>query len=450
MSDNNRLHAALLALLAALFLGAVYYIFDLRFGVGDIYAPYSSLRSDPLGTRVFYESLSRLDGVIVDRHFEPPEKLETGEPATLFFLGTIPAAINFVFYGERLEALERLARDGGRIVVAFHHVKKAAPPEKSDVPGRTLESGDETEAASDEAASTGGKSEPEYDIEDGPSDDETAEASGTGSADIDGAFSTRRWGFGYRLDKTDVGARFARPTEIAREAGISDVMRLRTGLRFAIGVRKLKLSQTDGAGWEALYVDDAEETPVVIRRSFGKGEVVLLADAYWLSNEAMLKERNTPLLAWLAGDAGRVVFDEFFHGVRKEEGIAGLIRKYRLHGLMAGLLVLAVLFIWRNASHFVPPDPEAVDEADGVAGRRDATDGLISLLRRNVPGREMPSVCWREWQKGADAGLRRLPKSAKAEIERIVAAESAKADPVAAYRKVWEILARHGVIRRRA
>ena len=49
----------LLALaVAALFVAGLIQLFLLRFKAGDVYPAYSSLRSDPLGTQVLFESLN--------------------------------------------------------------------------------------------------------------------------------------------------------------------------------------------------------------------------------------------------------------------------------------------------------------------------------------------------------------------------------------------------------
>ena len=44
-----------------------------------------------------------------------------------------------------------------------------------------------------------------------------------------------------------------------------------------------------------------------------------------------------------------VVFDEEHNGLRDNPGIASLARKYRLHGVIAGLILLAGLFVWKKA-----------------------------------------------------------------------------------------------------
>ena len=43
-------------------------LFQLRFETGDVYPEYSSLRSDPLGARVFYQSLEQVGNMEVSRN----------------------------------------------------------------------------------------------------------------------------------------------------------------------------------------------------------------------------------------------------------------------------------------------------------------------------------------------------------------------------------------------
>ena len=77
---------ALFALLATFAWGIVH-LFYLRFAAGDVYPPYSSLRGDPLGCKVYFESLERLDQTKVRRHQQPIEKLPADGNAALFIFG---------------------------------------------------------------------------------------------------------------------------------------------------------------------------------------------------------------------------------------------------------------------------------------------------------------------------------------------------------------------------
>ena len=77
---------ALVALLGAFGYG-VAQVFKLRFAAGDVYPEYSSLRGDPLGCRVYLESLEQLGAGRVHRFLQPLDKLPDGRGATLFVFG---------------------------------------------------------------------------------------------------------------------------------------------------------------------------------------------------------------------------------------------------------------------------------------------------------------------------------------------------------------------------
>ena len=68
---------------AAAFTFGLVRLFQLRFEVGDVYPAYSSLRSDPLGTMAFYESLGRVPGFSARRDFSTPNRLPE-EPHTVY------------------------------------------------------------------------------------------------------------------------------------------------------------------------------------------------------------------------------------------------------------------------------------------------------------------------------------------------------------------------------
>jgi hypothetical protein len=147
--------------------------------------------------------------------------------------------------------------------------------------------------------------------------------------------------------------------------------------------------------WRTIYARGSN--PVVIERKLGSGSMVLASDSYFLSNEAMLKDRHADFLAWLVGPVRNIFFDESHFGIVEEPGIATLIRKYRLYGMAGGLMLLAALFIWKNSVSFVPLESEAV-ELPYVAGR-DAATGFVNLLRRNIPPRDILKVCFTEWTR---------------------------------------------------
>jgi hypothetical protein len=167
--------------------------------------------------------------------------------------------------------------------------------------------------------------------------------------------------------------------------------------------------------WTPVY--ERAGKAVMLERRMGKGTIVLSAESYFVSNEAMRDERHARLLAWLAGPHRAVVFDEYRHGIEEQSGVAVLARRYGLQGLGTGLLALALLFVWQNATSLVPASPSGASRP--VARGKDSMAGLVNLLRRNVPAGALLDACVEEWRKadrrqapGDEERLRRMKEMA--------------------------------------
>src|SRR5260370_37225360 len=115
---TRRLPFLILLFCAAAFAFGLFELFKLRYEAGDVYPPYSSLRSDPLGTMAFYESLARMPGISVRRDFSADNRLPTGrEVAYLHLAGSseewasMPEAL--------VEEVDGFLARGGRLVVTL-------------------------------------------------------------------------------------------------------------------------------------------------------------------------------------------------------------------------------------------------------------------------------------------------------------------------------------------
>jgi len=191
----------------------------------------------------------------------------------------------------------------------------------------------------------------------------------------------------------------------------------RTNLPPSISVHTSLYFQTVDPGWKTIY--QRNQHPVLIERNFGHGSVVLSTESYFVSNEALARERQPALLFWLIGDHKSVLFDEYHHGVSADAGVMVLARRYHLEWLLAGFLLIAILFIWKSAAPLVQPEPET-DNA--LQTGKESTAGLTNLLRRNVPVSQLLTVCFQEWQKS----LRDIPPEKIKQMEGIVRVENAK------------------------
>ena len=119
MSRRIFIMAGVFALL--LLIAGVGQLFLMRFRVGDVYPPYSTFRTDPLGARALHDSLAALPGLTVERNVRPIERLESGRNMALLFLGD---TVSYRPNKDSLPAstvgwMNRFLRSGGRIVITL-------------------------------------------------------------------------------------------------------------------------------------------------------------------------------------------------------------------------------------------------------------------------------------------------------------------------------------------
>ena len=127
-----------------------------------------------------------------------------------------------------------------------------------------------------------------------------------------------------------------------------------------------------------------------------------------------------------------------------EYHVLGELRKYRFHWFVAGIVLLAVLFVWKNSVCFVPPHEDGLEESkEGFASGKDYTQGLIGLLRRNISKQDILKVCVEEWEKSIEHG-RIVNPDKLVHIKEVVERKEPKAkknqDPVSGYNTINKIL----------
>lgn len=384
MLNRRRLFNVAAVLLFAGFCVGLARLLVLRYSTGDAFPHYSSLRADPLGTKVFYESLRALPDVSVSRNERPLQWLGSGEGTTLFVLGTRPS---FVSDAAR-EAVERFVQSGGRLVLTLYP-QFDAPPRKQSSP-----------SPSPTASPTPS-----------PSEQPAPTPAGTALKDV-----LKRWEIEVKQDRDDKDDVATRKSDIPLEEN----------LEWHSGTALLP----QHPDWRVIY--DCKRGAVVVERGFDKGSVVLASDSYFVSNEALLANRAPALLAWLSGANRQIVFDESHLDVREQPGVATLLRRYGLSGFVIGFLALIVLWLWRNATFSLAPKRAAVHEDEVVSGR-DSFTGFVHLLRRGIAPGQLMDICIAEWRKsGAAADRSKLTSDATA---------ASAPNPVAAYNEISARLA---------
>ncbi len=403
MRKPSKLYIALGVLCGGLFFIGLGHLFMLRFQTGDIYPPYSSLRADPLGTKALYQSLANTGRVEVRRHYESIARLPSGNDTTLFYLGSSGA---FFYPGTNCsdgglnKEFRRIASTGGRVVISFN------PPAHKVHQGHN-----------DNAAKT--NRQKKTNTENKLPDD----------AQI------------WKLFK-DVALKYERQLEKSNGAHLAPAYRA-NGWPFQAKIpwhSPCYFDMADSA-WQVIYSID--NRPVMIEHPFGDGTVILLTDTFLLSNEALRNERHPRFLTWLMGSNSQAVFDEAHLGMRKKPGVVALARQNRLHWPIGGIILLALLFIWKNAMPLTPPPQESDLQSDSSTSyAQDYTQGLISLLDRHIDKQKIMRIYVKQWRQALPRN-QVLTDAQSKRIEAMFGEDGALikgTNPVAAYRQIYTII----------
>ena len=411
--------ALLALLLAAALVYGVAQLFALRLEHGDVYPPYSTLRTDPRGAKAFYEALDELPGFDLRRNFRPLVRLRPAKPVTLIYAGVKRQSK----WGEQeFRELQSLVASGTRVVFAF------APEdavEKGDEPPKVSETKEPVPVEAEDGKKlpvTGKREDDKKTGDDKKTEEEKEKEEAEKTHTLEFSAVAMRLGFTFRrLAEKDMKG----DTMTAALADPGLPMEPEISWHSAAYFSDLK------PGWNTLYASDGRA--VVAERAFGSGTIVIASDSYFLSNEALRRERCPRLLASLAGSAREIVFDEEHHGVTEDANIASLARKYRLHGLVAGALLAVALFIWQSSAPFLPPPASRLPDP-GIVRGKSAEEGFINLLRRAVKPSELLAICAAEWKKAFDPEGR---TDKAAHVEKVLNGER---NPVTAYQTISHVL----------
>lgn len=423
---SNRL-APLAVLAAMLLLGAgIHRLFALRFDTGDVLPPYSSFRADPLGTRVLYESLARRGGWRAERIVTPTDESDLAGPGTLFVLSFQPSLLGRID-PSTYDRLAGFARAGGRIVITLPSIQ--GRDSRDDARARERRKREiERERARRPGGATNRTDRASRRLPFVSPDPDGEEDGGDAPADRNPPVSLReRWAFDVAYS-TQTVATAAGPGDGA--GGRPDAA--------SIPWHSTAWFTTTGSAWRTVWTRDG--LPVVVERPWLGGSIALVSDSYALSNEAILRDRRAGFLAWLAGSGPVAWFDEYHLGIHRAPGLLDFAGRHRLGAVLAALLVLAALFIWRNATSLLPPSDEAGDDARPRPDGFESRDGFVNLIRRHVPPAALASVCLREWRRTAPPADPRLARRSAAMESALRDAGDGARDPVSTYRTLQTVL----------
>jgi hypothetical protein len=401
------LQRALLATAAALFILALWHLFELRFSAGDVFPQGSSFRADPLGTRAFFEALSRTPGHTVARQVQPLRKFDTPRDTTLLFLSLSPES-DTVSPGT-MQVLDEFLSNGGRLILTYRG-DAMSMEQLSNVKQLIL--------------GTNVSPRPSRPL---------ASPNPRNGGTADGQSLSEHFGFSFTSGPV--------PAESSGDRVAYRVRRSETAStelpNYAHWHSPLSLILAP-AVWNPLYQRGV--APVMSEWRFGSGTVIVATDAWFHSNEALRDDRSAPLLSWVAGRRTKLIFDETHLGIQMEPGIVSLARRYRLQGLGIGLLTLAALFIWRNS---VPLLPRAAGESPffEIDSEQSSIAGFAHLLQRSIPPSEMLVRTFEDWKRFIGPKLPDGP-SRQRELQDLVNLELARPTSKHEWVSTWQKMAK--------
>jgi hypothetical protein len=410
----------------------------LRYEKGDIYPAYSTLRVDPLGARAYYEALASLPQYEAARGFKSLHRELEEKPGTLFYLGLESRDMSS-FSKDEVAEIDDFVKNGGRVVLTFAPRSPGTSisddsdkiTKKKDDAAPTPSKGDTSkpdahppapapETKPDEDIAKSKTAEEKYEREEFRKEQEEEAKINPGhpneAAEEKYQLSLAAlWGFGWDVVKgaekdkeapdqkdsdTPPESETDKPEVLAQHVEDGSV---EASVPWKSALYFVRLEPE----WQQLY--SAKDNPVLIRRKWGKGEIIVATDSYFISNEALRNNRRPALLGLLTGPPGNLLFDETHLGTQEQEGVMFLAEKFRLEGYLYGIIAVVLLFLWRNSAPLVPPRPAGNHaHLGGAVSGKDSRSGLVNLLRRNIAAADILKTGFAEWRRNVTPGRQHL------------------------------------------
>lgn len=405
-----------LVILALLFLTAFGYLFSLRFENGDFLPAYSSLRRDPMGTAVLFESLAQ-SGLFVQRNHVDFAITPLKPDTTLFILGVTSGSSGLFGSKSTRQKITKFMEAGGRLIIAYSPLF---------LPKKTEEEGTDVDTSTEDTQECSDQKGQEKTTDDTVSSDTTGDNDREEAEDTEEREPPPVWSVSLEQlpasDDTD-------PLPLATGAVAGQNLAM-------VWPHSMVFSDQD-SHWQTLL--HIENQAVLMEKRVGAGSIVLSTSSHYLSNEAMLCRRQLPLLTWLVGRSHTIVFDEFHHGLRSSKSITSLLRDYNLHGVIFLLFLLAILFLWRNSSSLLPRISSPSGKLRTLTGR-DQFEGMVGLLRRHPP-QNLLFTAFEQW-RGENRDWCRTHQPQLTNIEQLAGQEDTlnEVEEVARYQTISHLI----------
>ena len=148
---------------------------------------------------------------------------------------------------------------------------------------------------------------------------------------------------------------------------------------------------------EATKAETSAHVYMALRR-VGNGELIAASQESFLLNETIKTHQNPVLLEFLAGGRQVIWVDETLHGLHQNQGVLWLVQRYRLQVALLLFWASLLALLWSMSGDLVRrPRPDQngqimrQGEGAGVAARR--------LLQRSVTTEKVVAECWEQFRR---------------------------------------------------
>jgi hypothetical protein len=141
-------------------------------------------------------------------------------------------------------------------------------------------------------------------------------------------------------------------------------------------------------------------------RRAGNGELIAASQESFLLNEAIKTRPNPVLLDFLTGGRPVIWVDETLHGLRQNQGVLWLVQRYRLQAALMLFWIALLALLWSMSGDLVRR-PRRDQNAQIVRHGESAGVAARHLLQRSIPNEHIVTECWEQYR-------RRSPQDAQA------------------------------------
>jgi Domain of unknown function (DUF4350) len=133
-------------------------------------------------------------------------------------------------------------------------------------------------------------------------------------------------------------------------------------------------------------------------RRVGNGELIATSQESFLLNEAIKTHPDPVLLDFLAGGRPVIWVDETLHGLHQEQGVLWLVQRYRLQAALMLFWATLLVLLWSMSGDLVR---RAVRDQNAQIIRQGENAGVAAqrLLQRSIAAKQVVAECWEQFRR---------------------------------------------------